>query len=697
MFISGILILGTTKVYAVTEGMSQTVIKEGYGGEAKSGDEVAINYTGKLLNGTVFDSSIDARFGHVEPFNFILGAGHVIKGFDIGVSGMKIGEKRRLVLPPSYGYGSSSVGSYIPANSTLIFDVELMDINQSLKDKKSITVLYPNGGETFYLGDKINIKWKSNNIPTNAKVAVYLEEMPASGMGISRYGINQEMILNDGSEYLKLNPAGVPNKYGKYFKIAIVYSLDGTVVNVIEDTSNNYFTLKAPSASLISQCLADKGAVLYTASWCSHCQSQKEIFGDSYKNINHVECSSEIGTEQLSICDRENITGYPTWKFGDGSVLNGTQTLEALSEKAGCNFDSNNSNDTDDADNTGCSNGEIYSSINGQKCHPYTNSKINITYPRGGEVWSFGNDYRIKWNTDYSSKVNVALEVEDGDGAYYCHLGSAIGSDGKFSFNLKENMQCESQVNKYIKEGKYRIYIYIPGSGMDSFSGQSEEIFIVKNLAGRGCSSGEIYNSITGQKCSTVGNGALGLLSPKTGDTLKIGQSVNIIWKTGDITDVNRYAHLVVSRDGIVVGEFETPNDGKEKISIPFNTLPGKYDLQFAATGINGVQYKDYQTAEIYITSDGRTEGCIAGQNFSSTTGKPCANGLYKDNSNPITRTLKRGVTGDDVKRLQEFLQIYADGVFGRGTAAKVKEWQLNNGLYPDGSFGPKSRATAGL
>lgn len=90
---------------------------------AKKGDTVNIHYVGTLENGTKFDSSIDRG----KPFEFTLGIGQVIKGFDNGILGMKIGEKKRIVISPEDGYGSAAVGS-IPPNSTLIFDIELLGI-----------------------------------------------------------------------------------------------------------------------------------------------------------------------------------------------------------------------------------------------------------------------------------------------------------------------------------------------------------------------------------------------------------------------------------------------------------------------------------------------------------------------------------------------------------------------------------------
>jgi len=96
----------------------------GTGTEAVVGKTVTAHYTGTLVNGFKFDSSVDRG----QPFSFALGAGQVIKGWDLGIQGMKIGGKRRLVISPDLGYGSQEVGGVIPANSTLIFEVELIDV-----------------------------------------------------------------------------------------------------------------------------------------------------------------------------------------------------------------------------------------------------------------------------------------------------------------------------------------------------------------------------------------------------------------------------------------------------------------------------------------------------------------------------------------------------------------------------------------
>jgi FKBP-type peptidyl-prolyl cis-trans isomerase len=106
------------------------VLKEGDGDVvSKAGDKLTMNYTGKLLNGTTFDSNVDPNFGHVSPFEFMLGTRMVISGWDNGLLNMKVGEKRLLTIPAEMAYGSMSPSPLIPPNSPLVFEVELLKIN----------------------------------------------------------------------------------------------------------------------------------------------------------------------------------------------------------------------------------------------------------------------------------------------------------------------------------------------------------------------------------------------------------------------------------------------------------------------------------------------------------------------------------------------------------------------------------------
>ena len=108
-------------------GLMYIDIKEGKGEMPKQGQTVSVNYTGTLVNGTVFDSSVDPKFGHVEPIEIPIGVGAVIAGWDEGIMSMKPGGKRKLIIPSDLGYGAMGKGS-IPPDAMLIFDVELLSV-----------------------------------------------------------------------------------------------------------------------------------------------------------------------------------------------------------------------------------------------------------------------------------------------------------------------------------------------------------------------------------------------------------------------------------------------------------------------------------------------------------------------------------------------------------------------------------------
>jgi FKBP-type peptidyl-prolyl cis-trans isomerase len=114
----------STDMVTTASGLQYQDLVIGDGKEAMVGDNVSVHYTGWLEDGTKFDSSLDRG----NPFEFTLGMGQVIQGWDEGVAGMKVGGKRKLVIPPDLGYGPTGAGGVIPPNATLIFEVELLEI-----------------------------------------------------------------------------------------------------------------------------------------------------------------------------------------------------------------------------------------------------------------------------------------------------------------------------------------------------------------------------------------------------------------------------------------------------------------------------------------------------------------------------------------------------------------------------------------
>jgi len=120
---SGAATANATEV-TMPDGLQYTDDQIGTGAEATTGKTAVVHYTGWLLDGTKFDSSVDRN----QPFSFPLGAGQVIKGWDEGVVGMKVGGKRTLIIPPALGYGSRGAGGVIPPNATLKFEVQLLDV-----------------------------------------------------------------------------------------------------------------------------------------------------------------------------------------------------------------------------------------------------------------------------------------------------------------------------------------------------------------------------------------------------------------------------------------------------------------------------------------------------------------------------------------------------------------------------------------
>ena len=109
--------------------MYYTVSQKGVGPNARPGKKVTMNYTGKTMDGNIFDSNTETKFGHVQPFSFVLGQHQVIPGWDEGIQLLQLGSKATFYIPSALGYGERGAGGSIPPNAVLIFDVEVAGID----------------------------------------------------------------------------------------------------------------------------------------------------------------------------------------------------------------------------------------------------------------------------------------------------------------------------------------------------------------------------------------------------------------------------------------------------------------------------------------------------------------------------------------------------------------------------------------
>ena len=163
--------------------LSFEVIAEGDGETAKNGMQVSVHYRGRLTDGTVFDDS--QKRG--TPFSFTLGSGQVIPGWEQGIAGMKIGEKRVLTIPPELGYGAAGAGGVIPPNATLVFDVELVSVAIPLKlgDATAADLKAAQKNGVVVIDIRRAEEWAETGIIEGAHTVTAFTQSGAAAFGIS--------------------------------------------------------------------------------------------------------------------------------------------------------------------------------------------------------------------------------------------------------------------------------------------------------------------------------------------------------------------------------------------------------------------------------------------------------------------------------------------------------------------------------
>lgn len=197
-----------------TSGLKYIVLKKGTGKKSEAGKVAEVHYTGWLIDGKKFDSSVDRN----ETFEFTLGASQVIKGWDEGVALMRIGDKYRLIIPSELGYGDKGAGDIIPAGATLIFDVDLIGVH---KAKKSIIDTLITAAVEKNVQKAIDIY---NNLKDDYENDYNFKE---SQLNIVGYNLLQVGKTKDAIEIFKLNVEQFPDSYNVYDSLAEGYMTNG--------------------------------------------------------------------------------------------------------------------------------------------------------------------------------------------------------------------------------------------------------------------------------------------------------------------------------------------------------------------------------------------------------------------------------------------------------------------------------------
>ncbi|HQY19491.1 MAG TPA: FKBP-type peptidyl-prolyl cis-trans isomerase [Ignavibacteria bacterium] len=195
-------------------GLKYLILEEGDGPDAESGKAVEVHYTGYLLDGKKFDSSLDRN----EPIMFVLGAGQVIKGWDEGISLMNVGDKMRLIIPSELAYGNKGAGDIIPPDATLVFDVELVSVGDP---KTSIAEVLLSTIVDVNVQAAIS---QYKELKANEPDIYNFKESELNKLGYQLFQIGK---IPDALEILKLNVEMFPNSSNVYDSLGEAYKVSG--------------------------------------------------------------------------------------------------------------------------------------------------------------------------------------------------------------------------------------------------------------------------------------------------------------------------------------------------------------------------------------------------------------------------------------------------------------------------------------
>ncbi len=327
------------------------------------------------------------------------------------------------------------------------------------------------------------------------------------------------------------------------------------------------------------------------------------------------------------------------------------------------------------------------------------NPSITVLSPNGGETYFDEQQIEVKWETynipsDYKINVSLAGYNSDGDLMMYTLLAQS-SNDGSEVVNLHKIPTYTG-----MSFGKYYKIALIDFNGT-GYSDYSDDKFTI-NKDGISPTDSKIT-----------------LISPEPGSRITAGDKIKIKWESHNLPIRNgNQLKMIIKRGDSKIGEIRIEDDGGETTTIPLNTPNGEYQIEYGTispSSDGGDNYVKYGSANFMvvtpttpiikldpIVTPGNSINCKDGEIYNSITGKKCLNLVEIKkacnsaagclNSTQISRTLRVGVKGEDVKILQTFLGLDSDGIYGKITAEKVKEWQISKNLKSDGIVGPKTR-----
>ncbi|MBK5215381.1 MAG: peptidoglycan-binding protein [Candidatus Pacebacteria bacterium] len=710
----------------------------------------------KFSTAEAMDSQITLTLGNAESV-FFNGQNLELKlqtlDDSTGIYGLTVNGV--LKSTPSFGLElpiTDSVSLKGISYSTIYSGAQSVTLQLIEKINPYLTVTSPNnGGESVEAGGKIEIRWVYPNVSTS--IEIYISDgihkghtaivRMENGVGGVIYTLDSNLI--PGSNY----KAYVSTVYGSAvsdsdssdypftIKSSVDLGCNGTTYSSTTGQACPEGTV-TPSITVLSP----KGGETYIAG------QQITVKWES-KNV----VASIVG---IMLVDSNNLTTATTIVYP--TLNDGIETI-TLPEVSGQNFKIFITNDQ-----TGGAYSNTFKIVKLDITPVETETpSVTVLSPNGGEIYKQGAPIAISLSGGlYLTRVGLVYPdfdpnkpISDGNSVYWLHAATDAGKS-----YVWDGLSYEDQSGWRAGTGNYKILAIRGDYGIkcDPISNCAYDIsdnyFTIKSSVDLGC-NGTTYSSTTGQACpSETINPKITVLSPNGGENIKMGDKYNITWESRGPLSGNNVS-LSLKKEGVscsptLIGcqsEFSIANNIVNQGSYVWDT---NLKMSGSSTGPNsisvtpGAQYRigvcgltigacDYSDAVFTIKPAVDTtvdHGCSAGQNYSSTTGKPCSTVVIKDDScmhgynfspatgkacsgyttvntyqpassinaaTPIQRTLRIGIRGDDVKRLQEFLNLLADGSFGPKTAAKVKEWQAANGLTSDGLFGRQSLIKAGL